>query len=147
MVERLRVLGDGANLAKSRRMSSLRVVCLISSLALTLAGCGCPEQVVSHFPSLQCSTDGGAGAFLVTPNTDLGNVRFTSDTTCSVSVDAGVVSLTLSGAACSVMSTAPMHGFMTAPCPVGPLAAGTYDVDGRQLTVFTDGGVDLARCH
>lgn len=128
-------------------MPSLRVVCLVGSLALALAGCGCPEQAVSHFSSLSCSTDGGAGAFVVSPATDLGNVTFTSGTTCSVSVDAGVVSLTLRAAACSVMSTAPMHGFMTAPCPVGPLGAGTWNVDGRQLTVFADGGVDLTNCH
>jgi hypothetical protein len=113
---------------------------------LSSSGCGCPEQTASHFDSLSCSTDGGAAVLLVTPRKDLGNVNFDSATTCTVTVDAGVISLTLQSTACMVNTTAPTHNLLTAPCALGPLPTGTYEVDGKHVTVQADGGVDLTGC-
>ena len=115
-------------------------------VVLSSSGCGCPERTASHFDSLSCATDGGAGVLLVNPLKDLGNVSLDSATTCTVVVDAGVISLTLQSTACPVNTTAPTHNLLTAPCAVGPLPAGTYEVDGKHVTVQADGGVDLTGC-
>ena len=129
-------------------MSTPRLLAILATLSMVAfaAGCGCPDRAVSHFSSLTCATSTTPGAFTVTPSTDLGNVSLGSSTTCVVSANAGVVSLTLNTTACPLTTTAPSHAFITASCAVGPLAAGTWSVDGAQVTVFADGGVDLSHC-
>lgn len=126
-----------------------RLAAVLASVLLLISssGCGCPERVARHFDSITCATDGGAGVLLVIPSSDLGNVVFGSATTCGVSLDAGVVSLTLQATACPTSTTAPTHNLLTAQCNVGPLAPGTWEIDGAHVTVKPDGGVDLNDCH
>lgn len=123
---------------------------LVVAIGIALAGaasCGCPERSVTHFTSLTCSADGGAGIVTIVPAAHVSNTSFSSTATCTVTADAGAIVLTLRATACADFSNTPSGAsLITASCAIGPLAPGTWAVDQAQVTVLADGGVDLTRC-